>query len=196
MKDTAQPQAPIAQPAPSIKKSKPLQKGSNKNVIIGSIIGVVALIAILAFVFSGGSDEKQPAVVEVTPRVNYDSLAQERIQEALIIKEKADTIILNHPDEYTDASIYNKVEDIYRQALVKLDEALTDKDSLDASVSGLAEQQQDVIKTALLGIYKNLDSGAEYVQEFRTRADAIKPLIEDLLNNQDNETKDNDEEND
>lgn len=196
MKDTAQSQAPIAQPAPSIKKSKPLQKGSNKNVIIGSIIGVVALIAILAFVFSGGSDEKQPAVVEVTPRVNYDSLAQERIQEALIIKEKADTIILNHPDEYTDASIYNKVEDIYRQALVKLDEALTDKDSLDASVSGLAEQQQDVIKTALLGIYKNLDSGAEYVQEFRTRADAIKPLIEDLLNNQDNETKDNDEEND
>ena len=77
-----------------------------------------------------------------------------------------------------------------------MDEALTDKDSLDASVSGLAEQQQDVIKTALLGIYKNLDSGAEYVQEFRTRADAIKPLIEDLLNNQDNETKDNDEEND
>ena len=128
--------------------------------------------------------------------MNYDSLAQERIQEALIIKEKADTIIQNHPDEYTDASIYNKVEDIYRQALVKLDEALTDKDSLDASVSGLAEQQQDVIKTALLGIYKNLDSGAEYVQEFRTRADAIKPLIEDLLNNQDNETKDNDEEND
>ena len=53
-----------------------------------------------------------------------------------------------------------------------------------------------LIKAALVGIYKNLDASAEYVPEFRTRADAIKPLIEDLLNNQDNETKDNDEEDD
>jgi hypothetical protein len=128
--------------------------------------------------------------VEVVPRVNYDSIAQVRIQEALLIKECADTIIQNHPDEYTDASIYNNVEDIYRQALVKLDEALTDKDSLDAGVASSALQQQAVIKAALLSIYKNLDAGAEYVQEFRTRADAIKPLIDDLLENQSNETID------
>ena len=196
VKDTAQPQAPIAQPDPSIKKSKPIQKGSNKNVIIGAIVGVVALIAILAFVFSGGSDEEQPAVVEVAPRVNYDSIAQVRIQEALDIKEGADTIIQNHPDEYTDASIYNNVEDIYKQALAKLEDALADKDSLDADVTTSALQQQALIKAALVGIYKNLDASAEYVPEFRTRADAIKPLIEDLLNNQDNETKDNDEEDD
>ena len=44
------------------------------------------------------------------------------------------------------------------------------------------------IKAALLAIYKNLDAGAEYVPVFRTRADAIKPLIEDLLENQSNET--------
>ena len=157
---------------------------------------VVALIAILAFVFSGGSDEEQPAVVELAPRVNYDSIAQVRIQEALDIKEGADTIIQNHPDEYTDASIYNNVEDIYKQALAKLEDALADKDSLDAGVATSALQQQALIKAALVGIYKNLDAGAEYVQEFRTRADAIKPLIEDLLNNQDNETKDNDEEDD
>jgi hypothetical protein len=87
-----------------------------------------------------------------------------RIQEALRIKEGADTIIQNHPDEYTDASIYNNVEDIYRQALVKLDDALTDKDSLDAGVVSSALQQQAVIKAALLSIYKNLDAGAEYVQ--------------------------------
>jgi hypothetical protein len=86
------------------------------------------------------------------------------------------------------------VEDIYKQALVKLDEALADKDSLNASTATMVLQQQTAIKTALLAIYKNLDAGAEYVQEFRTRADAIKPLIEDLLNNQDNETIDNDEE--
>ena len=196
VKDTAQPQAPIAQPDPSIKKSKPIQKGSNKNVIIGAVVGVVALIAILAFVFSGGSDEEQPAVVELAPRVNYDSIAQVRIQEALDIKEGADTIIQNHPDEYTDASIYNNVEDIYKQALAKLEDALADKDSLDADVTTSALQQQALIKAALVGIYKNLDASAEYVPEFRTRADAIKPLIEDLLNNQDNETKDNDEEDD
>ena len=196
VKDTAQPQTPIAQPDPSIKKSKPIQKGSNKNVIIGAVVGVAALIAILAFVFSGGSDEEQPAVVELAPRVNYDSIAQVRIQEALDIKEGADTIIQNHPDEYTDASIYNNVEDIYKQALAKLEDALADKDSLDADVTTSALQQQALIKAALVGIYKNLDASAEYVPEFRTRADAIKPLIEDLLNNQDNETKDNDEEDD
>ena len=193
-KDTAQPQAVTPQPDPSIKKSKPIQSGSSKKIIIGAIAGAVVLIGILVAVFSGGGDEEQP-VVEVVPRVNYDSIAQVRIQEALDIKEGADTIILNHPDEYTDASIYNNVEDIYRKALGKLDDALADKDSLDAGVASSALQQQAVIKAALLSIYNNLDAGAEYVQEFRTRADAIKPLIEDLLNNQDNKTTDNDEEN-
>lgn len=196
VKDIAQPQAPIVQPDPTIKKSKPIQKGANKNVIIGAIVGAVVLIGILVAVFSGG-EEEQPAVVEVVPRVNYDSIAQVKIQEALLIKEGADTIIKNHPDEYTDASIYNNVEDIYMKALIKLDEALADQDSLDAGVISSAQQQQTVIKAVLLDIYKNLDAGAEYVQEFRTRADAIKPLIEDLLNNQDNKTdNDNDEEDD
>jgi hypothetical protein len=195
VKDTAQPQAPIVQPNP-IKKSKPIQKGPNKNVIIGAIIGAVVLIGILVAVFSGGGEEEQP-VVEVAPRVNYDSIAQVKIQEALLIKEGADTIIQNHHDEYTDASIYNNVEDIYMKALVKLDEAMADQDSLDAGVISSAQQQQTAIKTALLGIYKDLDAGAEYVKEFRIRADAIKPLIEDLLNNQDNKTdNDNDEEDD
>ena len=196
VKDTAQPQAPIVQPNP-IKKSKPIQKGPNKNVIIGAIIGAVVLIGILVAVFSGGGEEEQPVVVEVAPRVNYDSIAQVKIQEALLIKEGADTIIQNHHDEYTDASIYNNVEDIYMKALVKLDEAMADQDSLDAGVISSAQQQQTAIKTALLGIYKDLDAGAEYVKEFRIRADAIKPLIEDLLNNQDNKTdNDNDEEDD
>ena len=189
--------APEPEPEPAAPAElKEEVTGSNKNVLIGAVVGIVALIAILAFVFSGGSDEEQPAVVEVAPRVNYDSIAQVRIQEALDIKEGADTIIQNHPDEYTDASIYNNVEDIYKQALAKLEDALADKDSLDADVTTSALQQQALIKAALVGIYKNLDAGAEYVQEFRTRADAIKPLIEDLLNNQDNETKENDEEDD
>ena len=140
----------------------------------------------MAVFFSSNNEEQ--TVVEVVPRVNYDSIAQVRIQEALEFKINADTIIQNHPDEYTDASIYNNVEDIYRKALVKLDDALIDRDSLDTNLANMAIQQQTAIKTALLDIYKNLDAGAEYVQEFRTRADAIKPLIEDLLENQSNET--------
>ena len=188
VKNTDQPQVVTPQPTPSIKKSKPIQSGSNKNLIIGVVAAAVVLIGILVAVFSGGGGDEEQAVVEVVPRVNYDSIAQVRIQEALEIKENADTIIQNHPDEYTDASIYNKVEDIYRKALVRLDDALADKDSLDANVTNMAIQQQTAIKTALLNIYKNLDAGAEYVQEFRTRADAIKPLIEDLLENQSNET--------
>lgn len=188
VKNTDQPQVVTPQPTPSIKKSKPIQSGSNKNLIIGVVAAAVVLIGILVAVFSGGGGDEEQAVVEVVPRVNYDSIAQVRIQEALEIKENADTIIQNHPDEYTDASIYNNVEDIYRKALVRLDDALADKDSLDANVTNMAIQQQTAIKTALLNIYKNLDAGAEYVQEFRTRADAIKPLIEDLLENQSNET--------
>ena len=190
VENTDQPQVVTPQPTPSIKKSKPIQSGSNKNLIIGVLAAVVILIGILVAVFSGGNSDEEQTVVEVAPRVNYDSIAQVRIQEALLIKEGADTIIQNHPDEYTDASIYNNVEDIYRQALVKLDDALADKDSLDAGVASTALQQQSAIKEILVSIYKNLDAGAEYVQEFRTRADAIKPLIEDLLENQSNETID------
>ena len=186
-KNTSQPQAITPQPDLSIKKSKPIQQGPNKSIIIGAIAAAIVLIGIIVAVFSSSNNEEQ-TVVEVVPRVNYDSIAQVRIQEALEFKMNADTIIQNHPDEYTDASIYNNVEDIYRKALVKLDDALIDRDSLDTNLANMAIQQQTAIKTALLDIYKNLDAGAEYVQEFRTRADAIKPLIEDLLENQSNET--------
>jgi hypothetical protein len=48
----------------------------------------------------------------------------------------------------------------------------------------------------LLSIYKNLDAGAEYVPQFRTRAEAIKPIIKDLLDNNNDETNDNDDEED
>lgn len=177
-------QKPFEQPvANAIKKSKPLQAGPDKKLIYGGIAAAVVLIGILIAVFSGGGgEEPQPVAAVETPRVNYDSIAQVKIQEAMAIKENADTIIQNHPDDYTDAAIYNKVEDIYKNALSKLDEALTDRDSLSANVSSNVLQEKATIKAALLNIYKNLESGAEYVEEFRTRADAIKPLIEELLN--------------
>ena len=178
-------------PEPAIKKSKPIQSGSGKKMIYAGIAAAVVLIGILIAVFSGGEKaEETPVMVEV-PRVNYDSIAQVRILEAMSIKENADTIIQNHPDEYTDASLYNKVEDIYAQALTKLDDAMKDKDSLNVEIANSALQQKTLIKSALLAIYKNLDAGAEYVEEFRTRADAIKPLIGDLLTNPNNENTDN-----
>ena len=113
-----------------------------------------------------------------------DSSSEIKIEEAVAMRLKADAIIQNHPDEYTDSSIYNNVEDIYIQALMKLDDALAQKESLDASVVRKAMQQQTDIKATLLVIYKDLDAGAEYVQDFRNRADAIKPYIADILDNQ------------
>jgi len=189
-----QPQIPSPAPAPSIKKSKPLQAGPNKKMIYLGIAAAAVLLCILIAVFSGGSKEEEPVVVEM-PRINYDSIAQVRIMEALAIKENADTIIQNHPDEYTDASLYNKVEDIYARALSKLDDALQDKDSLDVTVVNSVTEQKMLIKAVLLAIWKNLDSGSEYVEEFKTRADAIKPLISDLLTEQDTDNETDQDEN-
>jgi len=166
---------------PSIKKSKPIQAGPDKKLIIGGIAAAVVLIGILIAVFSGGSSKEEVPVIVETPRINYDSIAQVRIQEAMAIKGSADTIIQNHPDEYTDASLYNKVEDIYMSAFNKLNDALIDRDSLSADVSNTAIQQQASIKSALLKIYKELDAGKEDVEQYGIRANAIKPMIQDSL---------------
>jgi len=166
---------------PSIKKSKPIQVGPDKKLIIGGIAAAVVLIGILIAVFSGGSSKEEVPVIVETPRINYDSIAQVRIQEAMAIKGSADTIIQNHPDEYTDASLYNKVEDIYMSAFNKLNDALIDRDSLSADVSNTAIQQQASIKSALLKIYKELDAGKEDVEQYGIRANAIKPMIQDSL---------------
>jgi serine/threonine protein kinase len=179
------------------KGPKPItpKKGINKNIIIGAVAALVVLIGIIAMCSGGGeSKEAEPAVSE-TPRINYDSIAQIKIQEAMMIKENADTTIQNHPDEYTDASIYNKVEEFYMTALNMLG-TLPNRDSLSNNVSNYVIQQQTDIQMALMNIYKNLDASAEYVPEFRTRADSIKPYILDLINseNQDNDEDQHDDE--
>lgn len=179
------------------KDPKPItpKKGINKNIIIGAVAALVVLIGIIAMCSGGGeSKEAEPAVSE-TPRINYDSIAQIKIQEAMMIKENADTTIQNHPDEYTDASIYNKVEEFYMTALNMLG-TLPNRDSLSNNVSNYVIQQQTDIQIALMNIYKNLDASAEYVPEFRTRADSIKPYILDLINseNQDNDEDQHDDE--
>ena len=178
------------------KKSKPVTqgKGLNKNIIIGAVAALVVLIGIIAMCSGGGESEEATPVVVETLRINYDSIAQIKIQEAMNIKETADTIIQNHPDEYTDASIYNKVEEIYMTALNMLG-TLPNRDSLSNTVSNYVIQQQTDIQIALLNIYNNLDASSEYVPEFRTRADSIKQYIPNLINNEkdNNENQDSDE---
>lgn len=175
-------------------KSQPLtpKKGLNKNVIIAAVAAVIVLIGIIAMC-SGGGDSDEPVVAEVPEPVlviNYDSLAQVSIQEGLALIEQADTFMTNHEEDKFDGK-YNKVEDIYLSALSKFEQALVNKDSLSASVSTEATVQQSTIKSKLLAIYKELDEGAQYVPEWKERAEAIKPTIADMIetpnDNNDNE---------
>lgn len=169
------------------------KKPANKNLLYGGIAAVVILIGILIAVFSGGSEPKQPVITEVLPRINYDSLAQVKIQEALTVKTEADTIIANHPDDKYDSK-YNKVEEIYVQAFNALNEALVNKDSLSAAVATQAIQEQANITNALLGIYNDFIQTAQAFREadidataFESRADFVKPYIKNLINDQNNE---------
>ena len=152
----------------------------------------IVLIGIIAMC-SGGGDSEEPVVAEVPEPViviNYDSLAQVSIQEGLALIEQADTFMTNHEEDKFDGK-YNKVEDIYLSALSKFEQALVNKDSLSASVSTEATVQQSTIKSKLLAIYKELDEGAQYVPEWKERAEAIKPTIADMIetpnDNNDNE---------
>ena len=184
------PVIPKAEP----QKSQPLtpKKGLNKKVIIAAVAAAIVLIGIIAMC-SGGGDSEEPVVAEVPEPViviNYDSLAQVSIQEGLALIEQADTFMTNHEEDKFDGK-YNKVEDIYLSALSKFEQALVNKDSLSASVSTEATVQQSTIKSKLLAIYKELDEGAQYVPEWKERAEAIKPTIADMIetpnDNNDNE---------
>lgn len=168
-------------------------KAGNKKMLYAIIAGVVVLIGILAAVFSGGSDTEEPAMTEVMPRINYDSLALVKIDQALAIKTEADTTIANHPDDKYDTK-YNKVEEIYASAFNMLSEALANKDSLSAEVATKATQEQATISNALLGIYNDFIQTAEAFREadidasaFESRAEFVKPYVENLLNSQSNE---------
>ena len=184
------------------KKSKPVTqgKGLNKNIIIGAVAALVVLIGIIAMCSGGGeSEEAAPvSVEEVTPKINYDSLAQVSISEGMSLLEQADTFMTNHEEDKFDSK-YNKVEATYIAALKKFQEALVNKDSLSATVSGSAALQEGLAADKLFSIYKDLieiasnlkDAGlAEGAAESEARAEAIKPFITDLINN---ENQDSDE---
>lgn len=153
------------------------------KMVCGAIAVTIILAGILVAAISASSDEEtgQQAVLEDMQRVNYDAVARAKVQEAIDIRTVADTIIGNHPADYRDASIYNYVEDIYVEALAKLQEALADKDSLSESVVLEIASEQNSVFSALLGIWKDLESGAADVEEFKTRADAIKHHIEEYI---------------
>lgn len=174
-------QPQTSNPAPAIKKSAPLKSSGNKKLIYGGIAAAVVLIVILIAVFFGDSSDKQ--VIAEVPAINYDSLATERIQEATAIRLEADTIISNHPEDKYDEK-YGKVEEIYTNALRKLDEALADKDSLSADIATSALQQQASVTNALENIYQDFLETIKSFKEleidasaFEKRAENIKPYI-------------------
>ena len=209
LKEEPLPSKPQEEPA---KKSQSIPstkgKGINKNIIIGGIAALVVLIGIIAMCSGGGeAEEAEPVVVEeVVPAINYDSLAQVSIQEGMALLEQADTFMTNHEEDKFDSK-YNKVEETYLSALKKFEEALVNKDSLSAEISSNALIQKSTAAGKLFDIYKELSeiaSGlkeaglADGAAESEARAEAIKPYIPNLINNENqdnNENQINDEQN-
>lgn len=182
-------------------KFPPQKKGINKNIIIGAIATLVVLIGIIIMCSGGESEEAEPVVVEaVAPIINYDSLAQVCIQEGMVLLQQADTFMTNHEEDKFDSK-YNKVEETYISALKKFEEALANKDSLITEISSNALIQKSVAAGKLFDIYNELSEIASNLKEAgltdgaaesEARAEAIKPYIPDLMNNED---QDSDEDN-
>jgi serine/threonine protein kinase len=177
-------------------KSQPItsKKGINKNIIIGAVAALVVLIGIIAMCSGGGESEEAVPVApeEIAPVINYDSLAQVSIQEGSALLEQADTFMTNHEEDKFDSK-YNKVEETYISALKKFEEALANKDSLSAEISSNAIIQKSAAAGKLLNIYKELSEIASNLKEAgladgaaesEARAEAIKPYIPDLINNE------------
>ena len=120
-------------------------------------------------------------------------MANVKIQQAMALTQDADTIFADEEGR-TDVSKYGKVEDIYISAFKSLNEALKNSDSLSVDVSTNAKLQKAEVTNKLLSLYKELDEGKAYVEEYGIRAEAIKPYIENLLENSNNDIQ-TDEEN-
>lgn len=191
--------APDRHPDSVVKSTGPTDKKTgkltgNRKILYGIATVAVLLLAVIAGKAchgSNGDDGSMSAGMAVAPVniVNYDSLAQVRITEAGEIQEMADTFLVNHSEDKYDEK-YDKIEEIYAKAYDKLNEALANKDSLTADVSGQALQQKANVANALLGIYKDFmdmakslrDAGvAGTATDFENRAEKIKPYIETLI---------------
>ena len=183
-------------------KMKPEKPGSGINfkdkriVYVGIAVAVLVLI-ISVLTCSGGStsDEEPIVITEVQPRVNYDSLAQVKIDEAISVIAEADTFLVNHEDDKYDEQ-YGKVEEFYMKAHNLLTEALTDKDSLSASITTKTTQRMAEVTNALFGIYKEFVKDAHLVEDYKKRAETIRPYVEGLIETNDNNETDNADETD
>ena len=182
---------PQPQPMPQQPQVKPQntpqqqQKGkkSDKRMLYGGLAVAALVIGSIIAMCSGGDDSKDvdPTPVVVTePTVNYDSLAQVCIRQALDFAEQADTFMTNHPDDMFDAQ-YPKVEDIYFRALMKYEEALANQDKLSGAVASEVLKGKSDIKAKLYAIYKELDEGSQFVPQWKERADGIAPSINDMI---------------
>lgn len=171
-------------------------KSKNKKLIYGGIVLVVLVILISIITCSGGSSTNEEMVDEMgfTPKVNYDSLALIKINEARTICEETDSFLISHEEDKYDEK-HAKVEESYINAYMLLQEALVNKDSLSADVATDALQQKIGVTNALLGIYNDFTGTAKFLREqgidavaFEKRAENIKPYIENLITNSENES--------
>lgn len=184
--------APQTKPAPQ-PVSKPVlnQQGnkSNKRFLYGGLAAAALIIGSFIAMCGGGDTEEagEEAAVAAVPAVNYDSLAQVCINEGLNIAIQADTFMTNHPDDMFDDQ-YPMVENTYFAALMKFDEALGYKENLSPERVSDIMAREDDIREKLFVVYKALMEGAQYVPVWKERADAIVPRINDLIENETNQT--------
>ena len=175
-------------PLPPKQQNAPKPQNS-KMKLYGAIAAAIVVIGILIALFSGGGDKEEPVVVVPTaPAVNYDSLAQIKIDESKKIAYEADTLIEMHPDDYTDRK-YGTIENTYFNALERINEALDNKDSLSADVRLSAETYKNEIVGKLYGVYKVFQTQINEFKEYGiadsalaiSRANTILPIVKGLI---------------
>jgi hypothetical protein len=108
----------------------------------------------------------------------------------MALSQDADTIFVDE-ETRTDAQKYGKVEELYINAFKSLTEALVNEDSLSIETLTNAKLKKAEVANKLLSLYKELEEGKAYVEEYGIRAEAIKPYIENLIENSNNNTQTN-----
>lgn len=173
-------------------------KLKNKKIIYGGIVVAVLVVVVSVMMCSGNksSNEEMAVSTEIMPKINHDSIAQTEIEKANIYCNQADTFLVAHEDDTYDEK-YDKVEDNYMNAYICLQKALINKDSLSQDIVNTATERIDTIKSRLFGIYNGIEGIAKYLKElgqpdsaFVNRIERIRPYINDLIENNDNDETD------
>lgn len=170
-----------------------LLKFQDMKILYGGISAMILIIGVVIIMtYSGGKkptsdNENSVGVAETMPQINYDSLAQVEIDNAIKYCNQADAFLVAHEDDKFDEK-YEKVENVYMKAYIYLQKSLANKDFLSENIVNVATKHIDNVKRNLLGIYNEFEETADFLKElgqpnsaFVNRMDSIKPYIEDLI---------------